>query len=155
MKLGVLTYLENNQKILMIHRQKNDEHKGLWLAPGGKIEKNESPVESAFREFYEETGLKIKYPKLKSILSFPDYGKSPFGDEWQIFVFYTNKYEGNLKKNCPEGTLKWININKILKLPMWEGDKFFTPKIFDEDFFMAKIIYEGKKLIKVIDFKIN
>ncbi|MEE3122208.1 MAG: NUDIX domain-containing protein, partial [SAR324 cluster bacterium] len=43
MKLGVLVYLEHEKKVLMIHRQKDDEHKGYWLAPGGKIEKNEAP----------------------------------------------------------------------------------------------------------------
>ncbi|MDP6216216.1 MAG: NUDIX domain-containing protein, partial [SAR324 cluster bacterium] len=44
MKLGVLVYLENNNDhVLMIHREKEDEHQGLWLAPGGKVETNEAP----------------------------------------------------------------------------------------------------------------
>ena len=58
MKLGVLVYLEDNKgRILMIHREKEDEHKGLWLAPGGKIESNEAPCETAIREMYEECGI--------------------------------------------------------------------------------------------------
>ena len=53
MKLGVLVYLEHENKVLMIHRQKEDEHKGYWLAPGGEIEKNEAPHETAVREYQE------------------------------------------------------------------------------------------------------
>ena len=90
MKLGVLVYLENKEeRLLMIHRDKEDEHKGLWLAPGGKIEPNEAPCEAAIREMKEETGLKIYNSELRAVLSFPDNGDSPFGDEWHVFVFYS------------------------------------------------------------------
>ena len=34
----------------MIHREKEDEHQGLWLAPGGKVETNEAPYETAIRD---------------------------------------------------------------------------------------------------------
>lgn len=82
MKLGVLVYLENNEEqVLMIHRNKKDEHQGLWLAPGGKVEPNEAPYETAIREMLEETGLQIKDHELRAVLSFPDDGDSPFGDE--------------------------------------------------------------------------
>jgi len=54
MKLGVLVYIEKEEKVLMIHRQKEDEHQGFWLAPGGKLEKNEAPVETAIREVRED-----------------------------------------------------------------------------------------------------
>ena len=78
MKLGVLIYLENNEEqVLMIHRSKNDEHQGLWLAPGGKVEPNEAPYETASREMLEETGLQIKDHELRAVLSFPDNGESP------------------------------------------------------------------------------
>ena len=104
MKLGVLVYLENNNDhVLMIHREKEDEHQGLWLAPGGKVETNEAPYETAIRETLEETGLHIKDPELKAVLSFPDNGDSPFGDEWHVFVFYTNSFSGTLTAFCPEG----------------------------------------------------
>ena len=59
MRLGVLVYIEKDEQILMIHRQKRDEHQGFWLAPGGKIEANEPPHETARREVIEETGLEL------------------------------------------------------------------------------------------------
>ena len=148
MKLGVLVYLENTEEHgLMIHREKEDEHQGLWLAPGGKVEANEAPYEAAARETQEETGLHIKDPELKAVLSFPDEGDSPFGDEWHVFVFYTNHFSGTLTTDCPEGRLKWIPKDKLNELDLWEGDRLFTPKILESGCFSAKFLYSGKTLI--------
>ena len=148
MKLGVLVYLENNDEhILMIHREKVDEHRGLWLAPGGKVEPNEAPYETAAREMQEETGLQIKDPELKAVLSFPDHGDSPFGDEWHVFVFYSTSYSGTLAENCPEGRLEWIPKDDLTKLATWEGDRLFTPKVLESGCFSAKFLYSGETLL--------
>lgn len=46
----------DNKKILLCH------HRGFnrWVQPGGHIEHNELPEETALRETYEETGVRIK-----------------------------------------------------------------------------------------------
>lgn len=44
------------KKLLLVFHKKF--HK--WVQPGGHIENNETPEETAMREVYEETGLKIK-----------------------------------------------------------------------------------------------
>tara|TARA_Y100001970_G_C14239329_1_gene863882 strand:- start:328 stop:789 length:462 start_codon:yes stop_codon:yes gene_type:complete len=148
MKLGVLIYLEDKkERILMIHREKEDEHKGLWLAPGGKVEPNEAPSETAIREMKEETGLIVRNPEMKAVLTFPDNGDSPFGDEWQVFVFYSKKFSGTLTSDCPEGSLEWVPKYELTKLPTWEGDRIFHSKILEPGFFLAKFVYSGKKLI--------
>lgn len=149
MQLGVLVYLEKNNEILMIHRQKADEHQGFWLAPGGKMEKNEAPMETAIREVQEETGLAVQSLELKAVLSFPDEGDSPFGDEWQVFVFYTACFSGKLRTDCPEGQLSWIPREQVVNLPMWEGDKLFTPKIFEKGCFLGKFHYKSERLVEV------
>lgn len=45
-----------NKKILLVH------HSGFnkWVQPGGHIENDEAPEETAVREVYEETGVKVK-----------------------------------------------------------------------------------------------
>lgn len=45
-----------DQKILLIKHKKL----GLWLNPGGHIEPNELPHQAAEREFFEETGIRVK-----------------------------------------------------------------------------------------------
>ena len=130
----------------VFYRQKKDEYQGLWLAPGGKVEKNEAPLETAIREVNEETGLHISALELKAILSFPDQGDSPFGAEWHVFVFYTKTFSGTLMDSCAEGNPRWIPWNELLQLPMWEGDQLFTPHLFKPGCFCAKLEYHGNVL---------
>lgn len=46
---------ENKEILLMYNRKLNK-----WLQPGGHIEGKETPEETAMRETFEETGIKIK-----------------------------------------------------------------------------------------------
>ena len=45
-----------DKKILLCHHKKFNK----WVQPGGHIEDNELPEETALRETYEETGVRIK-----------------------------------------------------------------------------------------------
>ena len=45
-----------NKKILLVKHKKNRR----WTQPGGHIEGNETPEETALREVYEETGLRVR-----------------------------------------------------------------------------------------------
>lgn len=45
-----------NKKVLLMYNKKLNK----WLQPGGHIEGKETPKETAIRETYEETGIKIK-----------------------------------------------------------------------------------------------
>ena len=153
MILGVLVYMERDGHVLMINRQKKDEHYSLWLAPGGKVERNEAPYEAAVREVFEETGLTLHDAELKSVLTFPDDGDSPFGDEWTVFVFHSLCFSGQQTQDCPEGELSWVPRDELTELPMWEGDRLFTPKIFEPGNFTAKFHYKKEQLIESRFFK--
>ena len=42
-------------------------------------------------------------------------------------------YEGTPFAQSQEGPLEWIPMEKLSSLPMWEGDRFFLPLVFDND----------------------
>ena len=54
----VLIFLRYQDKYLLLNRDK-PTWMGCWNGVGGKIEGNETPVEAAIRETYEETGIKV------------------------------------------------------------------------------------------------
>ncbi|GMQ56068.1 8-oxo-dGTP diphosphatase [Vallitalea sediminicola] len=144
MKLGTLCYIEKDGRTLMLHRVKkeNDIHEGNWIGLGGKIEKGESPEECIIREVKEESGLTIKNPDLRGILTFPEFGK----DNWYVFLYTATEFNGELIE-CNEGDLQWIDNEDVLKLKMSEGDNLFLKWLTKYKMFSAKFTYEGKKLI--------
>lgn len=48
--------INRHRQFVMLHHRKLDK----WLPPGGKIDPHETPDESAVRECWEETGLRIE-----------------------------------------------------------------------------------------------
>ena len=57
-----------NGRVLMI-RRKNAPGKGQWALPGGFLEPDETMVQSAIRELYEETNINLTPQKLRDALS--------------------------------------------------------------------------------------
>lgn len=150
MILATLCYVMKDDKTLMLHRvkKKDDFHEGKWNGLGGKFEDGETPEECVIREVEEESGLKIEEPHLHGFITFPEFdGKN----DWYVFLYSAEKFEGNLLQNPGEGNLEWIANENLLKLNLWEGDKIFIKWLFEKKFFSAKFIYKNKKFI---DYKV-
>jgi 8-oxo-dGTP diphosphatase len=144
MKLATLCYVRKNGKTLMMHRVKkeNDYHQGKWNGIGGKFGQGETPEECVIREVEEETGLKIKFPHLHGLLTFPMFDGN---DDWYVFVYTANEFEGKLI-DSKEGNLAWIPNDELTNLNLWDGDKYFLPWLFQDKFFSAKFNYEDGKM---------
>ncbi len=153
MKLAVLCYLKQNGKTLMIHRvkKKNDLHKNKWNGIGGKFEKGESPEDALKREVFEESGYQLIQFDLKGILTFPFFDHQQ--EDWYVFVYTSNQFEGTMIKNCQEGNLKWIENENLQALNLWPSDRFFLKWIEENRFFSAKFSYKEENCIdQVVTF---
>lgn len=146
MLLTTVCYIEKDEKYLMLHRTKkeNDISKNKWIGIGGKFEEGESPEECVIREVKEETGLSLKKYDLRGVITFTF---TNFETEY-MYVFTADSFEGELT-DCNEGELKWVPKNELTNLNLWEGDEMFLDKLRnDNDFFTAKMEYDGDKLVK-------
>ena len=149
MRNTTLCYLERGREYLMLHRVKKtvDENKDKWIGIGGKFEEGESPEDCLLREVREETGLRLLRWRYRGIVTF-------VSDEWgteYMHLFTSDAYEGSLRTDCDEGELEWIDRDRLLKLPIWEGDKIFL-RLLDEDvpFFSLKLRYAGDRLTEAV-----
>ena len=140
MKLATLCYIRDDEKTLMIHRNKkaDDYHKGKWNGLGGKFNPGETPEECVKREVEEESGLIVKDPVLRGIITFPLFDGV---DDWYVFLYTATDYEGELKET-DEGELEWVPNELIYNLNLWPGDKIFMRWLFNNKFFSAKFNYK-------------
>lgn len=119
----------NGNKILLLNRQ-HDFYKG-YIAPGGRIEFPESPIECAIREVKEETGLTVKDLKFKGLAEY----MNPNNERYMIFNYITYEFEGDLIEESREGKPKWILIEDINNIEMQENFKRRIPLLFEEGTF--------------------
>ncbi|MCI6926824.1 NUDIX hydrolase [Butyricicoccus porcorum] len=146
MRNTTLCYIEHNGSYLMLHRTKkeNDQSHDKWLGIGGKFEDRESPEECILRETREETGLTLTSYRYRGIVTF-------VSDIWEteyMHLFTADGFTGTLI-DCDEGDCVWISREKLLSLPMWEGDRIFLNLLFDPEhpFFSLKLEYQGDTLV--------
>ena len=148
MRNTTLCHIEKDGKYLMLHRIKkeNDINRDKWIGIGGGFEDKESPEESNAREVLEETGLTLNSARYCGIVTFV----SNECETQYMHVFHTTDFSGTIKE-CDEGVLEWVEIEKIYDLPIWEGDKIFLRLIEEKvPFFSLKLEYEGDTLKKAV-----
>lgn len=142
----VICYLFKENSVLMLFRnkKKKDINKEKWIGVGGHIEEGETPLEAIIRETYEETELRINKCELVADITFF------FHEDVELMhVFTCSDFSGEVNYDCSEGTLKWIPLDELFSIALWEGDKLFLKPILDkEPYFEMSMRYEGDKLVE-------
>ncbi|WP_221567716.1 8-oxo-dGTP diphosphatase [Alkalihalobacillus sp. TS-13] len=110
--------LEKDNQILVLQKPR----RGWWVAPGGKMESEETIKDAVIREYREETGLYLMNPKLKGVFNFIIKEEEQIVEEWMMFTFYATDYEGEVLSESEEGKLAWKPKEEISDLPMAPGD---------------------------------
>ncbi|MBL8243244.1 MAG: 8-oxo-dGTP diphosphatase [Rhodanobacteraceae bacterium] len=133
--LATLGYVlsPDRRRVLLVHRnaRADDAHLGKYNGLGGKLEADEDIVAGMRREIREEADLECTELSLRGTISWPGFGKH--GEDWFGFIFLITAFTGEPPSRNPEGTLEWIEIERIGELPLWEGDRQFLPLVFDHD----------------------
>lgn len=131
--LATLGYVfsPDGQRVLMIHRnaRPDDTHLGKYNGLGGKLDAAEDVIAGLKREIREEAGIECEEVSLAGTISWPGFGKH--GEDWFGFIFRVERFTGTPLASNPEGTLEWVAIERMLSLPLWEGDRCFLPMVLD------------------------
>jgi 8-oxo-dGTP diphosphatase len=142
----------------MIHRNgsgssERDFHQDKWNGLGGKLEADESPVEAARRECFEESGIDLPLTEFRSlgVLQFPLF-KPHKNEDWIVFVFVARlpsvrafESEGRV---ISEGTLHWVHVDQVMDLNLWPGDRLFIPYVVNSKSFLGSIWYQNLSVVR-------
>lgn len=146
--IGTLGYVFDRKarRVLLVHRNKRagDEHLGKWNGLGGKLEPGEDLAAGMRRELHEEALIEVTSMQMRGTISWPGFGAN--GEDWLGPIFLVDGWNGTPPTSNAEGDLEWIDLDRLLTacdedpavragadLPMWEGDRYFLPLVFDED----------------------
>jgi ADP-ribose pyrophosphatase YjhB (NUDIX family) len=109
-----------DKKVLLIrHKLLN-----LWLPVGGEREGNETPLETARREVLEETGLEVKFPRIRhrpfgtpaGFLGYEEHEAGPKGYHMN-FCFLAYAYDNHVVSDGSWDKHRWVNPYDV------QGDK--------------------------------
>lgn len=135
--VGTLGYIlgpaPSRSHVLLVHRnaRPNDTHFGKYNGLGGKLHADEDVYSCMVREIREEAGIEVESMRLRGTINWTGFG--PHNENWLGFIFLIDRYRGVPFPRNAEGELCWIPLTQLADLPMWEGDRYFLPLVFDDD----------------------
>ena len=133
--VGTLGFVVSPDKkqVLLVHRNRrpDDQHLGKFNGLGGKMLANEDVFTCMEREIREEAGIECVDILLRGTINWPGFG--PDGEDWLGFIFRIDRFRGAPFVENEEGELLWKPIAGLNELPMWEGDRYFLPLVFDDE----------------------
>jgi len=122
--VGIGVILLKDNKLLLGKRHEDPEKadsllhgEGTWTLPGGKLDFKEGIPECAYREVYEETGIKINKDRIKIVSVTNDVVEDA---HFVTIVFLAEEFEGEPKVMEPDEITEWRWFDPyILPQPMF------------------------------------
>jgi len=118
---GIALFREEPKGAFSVFLGKRAYHpgKGLWTFPGGSAEPKENALHTAWREFYEETGVKLATLKAQYIDEYEI--KAPLF-QWKTFIYVTDAHI-RLKISHEFSKAGWVKEETFPKLNLHFGVK--------------------------------
>lgn len=151
----VLVFVFNGDDVLLMKRGPHrrvfpNKYNGL----GGHVERHEHPAETAVREVFEESGLRVRDVKLRGIHHI-DAGAEESGIV--MYIFSARADERIFSVETDEGTLHWIPVSQVTTLDVVEDIPLVLPRILemseDASPYLAHVCYDehDQIVIRVAD----
>ncbi|WBL16983.1 NUDIX hydrolase [Sutcliffiella sp. NC1] len=129
---GAFVFDKDNRLLL---QQRTDS--GSWGLPGGFMELGETVQETARREVFEETGLRLGELNLFGMYSGPKYEKTfSNGDQVSmvLVLFICNDYDGELVKSNEESLKNtFFPINNLPENLFVDHQEFFDDLLANKE----------------------
>jgi len=136
-RTAVICILRNGDNFLLLKRLK-EPNRNQYTPVGGKLDPFESPLRAAYRETWEETGIKAEKMIFCGILT----ESSPTPYNWTSYV-YVAEIDFIPPPPCNEGTLEWIAFADVLQVPTPKTDWFIYDYVLQNKPFAFSADYDA------------
>lgn len=148
MILAATTFIIKDGKILLGFK-KRGFGMNKWNTFGGKLDKDETYIEAAQREVFEECNLNVLSLEEKAIVRFSWTNND---DKFEVHVFRALKFEGQVEES-EEMLPQWFDLDKIPYDKMWPDNKLWWPLFLEGKKIEASFLYGPKN--KLLEHKID
>jgi 8-oxo-dGTP diphosphatase len=104
-------------RILIAQRPPGGHVGGFWEFPGGKLHRDEGPVEALERELREELGVTVE-----AATSFMTYRHEYPERIVELHVFLVDRYSGE-PRGVEGQPLRWVNLAELESAGLLEADQ--------------------------------
>lgn len=127
--VGVGVIVLHKEEVLLVQRGKSP-NKGQWSIPGGKQRLGETVFQTAHREIFEETGVKVEQLALVEVVDIiiPDCeGKIRY--HYTVVDFQGQWLSGECRSGDDAHAVKWFKLNELGSLSLSEKAKGIILKV--------------------------
>src|SRR5690625_4212210 len=107
-----ICFIKRGNEILMLNRE-SSSWMGMWNGVGGKLEKDETPLQCIIREVKEETGISLTDVEYKGNVTW-GVDDSYSGGMYAYIAELPTTYEYPTPIKMEEGILDWKDIDWLL-----------------------------------------
>ncbi|MBQ4101003.1 MAG: NUDIX domain-containing protein [Oscillospiraceae bacterium] len=120
---AIIFKMDNNIYKLLLIKHKNSGH---WSFPKGHIEGNETEIETARREVFEETGVEFLLKDgFREVVRY-----SPKPSVMKDVVYFLGETKSNkvIIQQEEVSAFKWVSLDDANKIVTFDNDKFLINK---------------------------
>lgn len=110
----VIPYHEESNSVLIARRSKNTNNGGLWNFFGGGVDKGETPIASAVREFGEEANMSILEKHLEHIGTTKGTTNKNSYNAYYFMLESDRRFIPDF--NTESDKAKWLDLNSLLSM---------------------------------------
>lgn len=148
-KIAAFIILKCEDELLLLKRFK-EPFKGYYVPVGGKLDPNETPLDAAIRETFEETGIRPDNFTYMGTL----FEVSPVDYNWLTFV-YLAEIPYQPAPDCNEGILEWIHKDNLKNILTPETDMHIYEKAFRQQPFAYSARYDANMTLLELKDELN
>jgi 8-oxo-dGTP diphosphatase len=115
---GALLWRESSVgeiEVALVHRPRYDD----WSLPKGKIDENETALACAYREVFEETGIKARFTRQLGAVEYEDNGMQKRVKYWVAQALGASDFVANEEVD----QLRWLKPSDSIELATHQSDK--------------------------------
>ena len=124
----ILLFRSEENREIFLGRKKVGFGEGKFVGVGGGIEKGENKEQTAVRELYEETGIRIEESALNYCAELTFI--FPVRPKWNrvLYVFVVDQFEGEPQES-DEIEPHWFPIDELPLKNMWADDAYWMKRV--------------------------